>query len=644
MIQQIQIENIRNFEHAATKLGPATMITGWNGAGKSTVLNAIRLVLFGKWPGVTKQSDLIRAGAKSGRIGIDMKGIDGTVYVELDIRGSKSEFSVKDRNGDVLTTSRKELWKHVEASRVEAEIACFAQENLHGQGLSDALLTLSGNIGLKQLTEYVEKHPVADVMDLVAMFGHLDKREDSKHAEVLKAGDALTADEWTAIGNAAYTYRTELNRRQKDILTLLKGAPTVEPDGAGTVETDLAKEREALAKWMKALAEIQAWRQVAGQHDVEAIKAKVADLEARMVTHERELEGAKADAESLRAELNNAKDARDKFFFERKQVEQSHKVLAAQLSDIESRETCPTCNRDWLPDEESVAKLQAEVDAWQEKIDGAHDESQRLSEAVESAEKAYKAARVDVDSIEEECAKLRGSHAQAITERVMAEKAAALTEPLQTEEQVTRHLDEVNERIQQLETVKADLKRWSDTEALRTEHRKSAQRLTMLDWACEHLRKGQFQSWCLREPLKGFLDVLNAVADPFGYLIGYLHDGGIVLTIQSERNPRPVPLADASRGEQTIAAMALAIGFSKQGGRMGMVDNADALDGSVKGEVMTMLKAYADSGVIVCGAYGAPAEPVLEDVAAIAAPVRFIFMASGEIESAQVSGPAEAVA
>ncbi len=68
MVEQIELEQFRNQKLYSTKVGLKTVFTGANGSGKTSILEAIRVLSVGKSFRTSRQEDLIRFGAPYCRI------------------------------------------------------------------------------------------------------------------------------------------------------------------------------------------------------------------------------------------------------------------------------------------------------------------------------------------------------------------------------------------------------------------------------------------------------------------------------------------------------------------------------------------------------------------------------------------------
>ncbi len=73
MIQKLKLENIRCFEKASFDFEPGVnLITGSNGSGKTTILEAIGFFAFGRFQSVAQDSMAIKSGNEVGRVEINL--------------------------------------------------------------------------------------------------------------------------------------------------------------------------------------------------------------------------------------------------------------------------------------------------------------------------------------------------------------------------------------------------------------------------------------------------------------------------------------------------------------------------------------------------------------------------------------------
>ncbi len=68
MVESLNLEQFRNHNHYQVKLGPKTVFIGSNGSGKTSILEAVRVLSVGKSFRTSKQEDLVRFNAPYCRI------------------------------------------------------------------------------------------------------------------------------------------------------------------------------------------------------------------------------------------------------------------------------------------------------------------------------------------------------------------------------------------------------------------------------------------------------------------------------------------------------------------------------------------------------------------------------------------------
>ncbi|MGQ9665876.1 MAG: AAA family ATPase [Anaerolineae bacterium] len=95
-ITRVELENIKSYQHEIIELGQGvTAICGENGAGKSTILEAIGFALFDFSP-FRRQSQLVREGAGRGTITVAFVASDEREYEVVRTCGKSLEYYVYD--------------------------------------------------------------------------------------------------------------------------------------------------------------------------------------------------------------------------------------------------------------------------------------------------------------------------------------------------------------------------------------------------------------------------------------------------------------------------------------------------------------------------------------------------------------------
>lgn len=110
-ILAVELDNVKSYKHARIEFADGTnAISGHNGAGKSTILEAIGFVLFDYLQ--TSQADFVRQGEKEATVLVTVEN-HGHVYDVVRVCGSASKYFVLD-NGMQITTGKGDTvdWLH----------------------------------------------------------------------------------------------------------------------------------------------------------------------------------------------------------------------------------------------------------------------------------------------------------------------------------------------------------------------------------------------------------------------------------------------------------------------------------------------------------------------------------------------------
>lgn len=346
---QIEVANIMGIEQLKFVPGNVTVVSGRNGAGKTSVLEAIRSVLKGG-----HDASLLRAGAEKGSVRILLE--DGTEMVKT-ITPESSNLRVV----------------HPVGGRVSK-----------GQALVDSLVDALGVDPMALLNCPPQKRAeyLADVMALDVPEAALREAAGRPVAVGKLPAGASGLDRLEAVRKALYDERTGVNRTAKDKRTtaaqLLETLPPVAagaPDAAGLRAQKAAREA-ALAKSEKSAAakRDEALEAIRGnaQGEIDAVRADAAE---RIREIEREREAAiariKERAENLADEARGAAAAEVKAAEAKIRPELDR--LTAEIAAAEAAEK-----------EHARAEKTREILAAAERdADKAEDDSRALTEALE---------------------------------------------------------------------------------------------------------------------------------------------------------------------------------------------------------------------------------------------------------------------
>ena len=120
-INSVELENYRVHKSAKFEFGNGiNLILGKNGAGKSSVLEALGMALFGA-DSRTSDKEAVRNGEKSSTITVEITGNDGIDYLIEKKIGSSSSHRVypKDSKAEAVTGTEAVLAKVAEISGIE---------------------------------------------------------------------------------------------------------------------------------------------------------------------------------------------------------------------------------------------------------------------------------------------------------------------------------------------------------------------------------------------------------------------------------------------------------------------------------------------------------------------------------------------
>jgi exonuclease SbcC len=213
-ISRIELENIKSHRHSTFDFAPGTTaITGENGAGKTTIIEAIAWVLFDLLE--YKKEDFIRRGEKKGvaRVAF-VSGLDEREYVVY--RDTGTGYNVVDpRIGRRVADKKDEvfrfLWQHLGLEPGSDLRSLFRQAIGVPQGTFTAIFletAVARKTAFDRLLKVEEYRDAADKLRETVRFvdaGIADIREGIARAEGELARAAAVEEEY-----GAYQGRTEL--------------------------------------------------------------------------------------------------------------------------------------------------------------------------------------------------------------------------------------------------------------------------------------------------------------------------------------------------------------------------------------------------------------------------------------------------
>lgn len=267
----VDLENVKSYERESVRFTPGTnAICGYNGAGKSTILEAIGFALFDALP--VNQDQFVREGEKTATVTVHVAGDDGRPFQVVRKCGSYSQYYVYDAEIDQKLTDGKADtmgWLHaftgVERS---GDLSALFQDAV---GVPQGLLTAA----------FLET--AGRRKDIFNPLLRVDEYEEV----------------WAALREPARCLREHIAEERERIARLegeVKALPA-ERERAEKLSADIAEDEAARAD---AQAELD---------DVTKRKEALAEVKERLESLERELAEAGGKAETRKSEWKSAKDA-----------------------------------------------------------------------------------------------------------------------------------------------------------------------------------------------------------------------------------------------------------------------------------------------------------------------------------------------
>jgi len=401
-------------------------ITGPTGAGKSTILDALCLALFGSTPrldsvsplnkvpdveaeiGGGDERNLLRRGCGSGYAEVDFVGVDGHRYrarwevkrarEKVDGRLQASSQSLTDLDsGTLLASGKKREFKELLEARLGLTLAQFTRAVLLAQSEFSAFL----------------------------------KADDNERGTLL---EKLTdTGLYSRLGQAAF----EAAKQAKESLTRLEqqagGLQPLEPEQRDVLEREHQTQLEGLKQLQQQLKELEAQRQWLS-----------------------ELQRLENEREAARQQLQDAEDERESLADPRRILELFELLAPQRHRFLRQQELEPLLGKA----AESLTRLQHEAQSLQQRLDSLHRQCEAAGNDLRAAEQARQTAEPRLAQArreEERLSHLNADLASIRAESAQADAAASAGEATlkQLGEQQQRAAEQLATLTQQLETSAA---------------------------------------------------------------------------------------------------------------------------------------------------------------------------------------------
>jgi len=401
-------------------------ITGPTGAGKSTILDALCLALFGSTPrldsvsplnkvpdveaeiGGGDERNLLRRGCGSGYAEVDFVGVDGHRYrarwevkrarEKVDGRLQASSQSLTDLDsGTLLASGKKREFKELLEARLGLTLAQFTRAVLLAQSEFSAFL----------------------------------KADDNERGTLL---EKLTdTGLYSRLGQAAF----EAAKQAKESLTRLEqqadGLQPLEPGQRDVLEREHQAQLEELKKLQQKLKELEAQRQWLS-----------------------ELQRLENEREAARQQLQDTEDERESLTEARRILDLFERLAPQRHRFLRQQELEPLLGKA----ADSLARLQHEAQSLQQRLDTLQSQCEAAGNDLRAADQARQTAEPRLAQArreEERLSHLNADLASIREESVQADAAASTGEATlkQLAEQQQRAAEQLAALTQQLETSAA---------------------------------------------------------------------------------------------------------------------------------------------------------------------------------------------
>lgn len=613
-ITEISIQNFRNITALRlVNLPPGVLLTGMNGAGKSSALEAIRYALYGRCGNTDKRGAradrLIADGQHEAHIQLRIVHGEHDLTVLSVIGRRSNDWSCSEHaTGEVFAAYRADMWDALGIDADHAEI---------GAAMASYLADGFDRVINGYLAETI---PVFDVLEHTG--GHHDWFKRWMAQQGLTA-DAYTPDQWREMGATIYGARTEINKQIKEYSYEIELIGFVAPPVDGNGETIPVEK-------------------------LGACKSKVAGMESAREDLLKELggAGAKRSASTIKNDLTQ-KSA------ELKQKEAAVLALRESVAVTErAKQDAETEMRTSMTAESHLRGRKVELESLAKRFhDGVCDKcgskltKKQLTELVgtaasdvlalgkEHAEMTAQIERVKL-AVAEHTGRLndlRGECARAEGERAAVSADCAVLEREQpagrTRDEVQADIDEMDVKLTTGRDIVARLEKMSNHAGMTERLAQLKAEADHMTFFCDALKKGELIARLSQGDRKAqLLARVNTELQPMGYQLDIRPDGKS-LSVFLGRGGVLRPLAMCSQGERWLAEFALAVGFA--GGGPVVLDNLDHLDGVNREHVRKRLR-KVDGSVWLAMAWKRRESPGPE-VAAAFEPARLVWIADGKV-------------
>ena len=653
MIDNIKITNMRGFDSKIVALSPRTFLTGWNGSGKSTVLDALELLLLGSNRYTTPSGQgalaMRRTAGKSMVIEGTVTGRDSqrwTIIYTI-AEGGRGKHEVHgDGTGEVLEGGLDELWTRLGYSRDAAMISMRAQRTMDAETFPAAFSKeFPEAMSVDRLLEFLIETNRGGGKEHENYLGWFRKLAGTDPAK-------LTADvQWRTFGDAAYADRTA-SKKQITMLKELQAAfapGAFDADGNEIDADQLPAAKEHLAELEARLRDTQraigdrkvldglvagadgAYTPEAAARDL----ARIGDLRESVQAVGEEHKALEARRAEVLAKLQELDRQAARAGAEVAAINARIDLLELDKAKVGQQTTCSTCKQAVSLEtkalmiegiEAEVRRLDAERPALQKAAADTLDAQVAETQRLHGADLDLSAANATMIELAKDLQALTARREAARQVEALAAKLAGvgpLEELTQAEAGLTARVDKGRSTVANLVAKKEFMGRAVELKTLESRVKQMTDIVDTFGRSKEG--PGEFQTWVVAQAGARFCERANPLLEPVGYSLSLrVVDSELCLYLTGPETSTDIH--QASNGERFLAAAAVAAAFGESGG-ITLLDNADSLDGEFRAAMLPAIGNGHTSGqVIVAGHWANAKAPDMAIVNEHAAPYKVLWM------------------
>lgn len=557
MITQIEIEDFRCIKHLKLDPLPSCLVlAGRNGQGKSSVLDAVRMAMFGycgrTGKGGQNARDQIRQGAAEARIAVTFNDL----IVVAVIKQKGNQFMVMNPDGEIIQdiTDRALLWRKLGVSMENAAVAAMPDMVLTGGEFGDILTRRLA----PEITPGLIQANAGENWVWVSGFAARNRIAFTSLANLQTLGDL------------AYARRTDVNRELKSARKQLEDMGDVffpkSKTGMDLTISDIDRIKNDVDRLIR---ERESLIEERGR-----VAAVTPQVDVQVLTDERDaLIRRQGEIASEIGELTEDKELSERYGAVSR-IQGEIEATTSQLGFFRNG-VCPTCGRKMTKSsDDRVAALTEKLSSAQAALQSATMARTTASEEVNRRkvlDREFHDAQGRIKLLNHQLSRA-GNVDSSI--RPLADIDADLVAHAETVSRgqgILRDLARVRER--------ADLEGFAISLDIE---------VTYLNWAIVQFRDGALAKLLIRDMAAPFLERCNLTLAAVGKSLELVIDGKRVYVMLRNGQNDAFPFEMCSRGEQMLAKAVIAADFGADS--FVLLDDLNDLDFENRDNIMKALQ------------------------------------------------------